>query len=361
VNFTLSLADPLLGSGQGIAMVTDAAGNLCRVTAAYTPVPAGPIQNLPLYLEPALGIKFYVGQGTAVTSGTAILAGHTPNPDDVGCLPACFQFTADSLVLLIESPIAGDTLAAHDINGGNDLRLLFKHPSDRCPYVDVSDSVQGLIVDPRLSGGAKWSTVQFAAAIQSPGCTPSRRQDEDRDGFSFGGNTSPASADCNDANPDISPGATEVCNGIDDDCDGSVDEGILCGTIQIQAVVNTVSDGNVTKNEPLVGTEVRIYDQANPCVAAFGNSPQNYSQIWGSGGYINPGCLSVTSGGTDESGNVTFFVAPGSYIAIGRPAPPFQQYRIGATVGTVNAGGFARKQIQLVVDTNGNVVPSRTP
>ena len=35
-----------------------------------------------------------------------------------------------------------------------------------------------------------------------------------------------ASSDCDDADPAVYPGAEEACNGVDDDCDGGVDEGL---------------------------------------------------------------------------------------------------------------------------------------
>jgi len=32
--------------------------------------------------------------------------------------------------------------------------------------------------------------------------------------------------DCNDGNAAVHPGVTEACNGVDDDCDAVVDEGV---------------------------------------------------------------------------------------------------------------------------------------
>jgi hypothetical protein len=42
--------------------------------------------------------------------------------------------------------------------------------------------------------------------------------DDDEDGFLD-------CEDCDDSDPHVHPGAAERCNGVDDDCDGSIDEG----------------------------------------------------------------------------------------------------------------------------------------
>jgi Putative metal-binding motif len=53
--------------------------------------------------------------------------------------------------------------------------------------------------------------------VKAPGGTCA---DVDRDGDGF-----TDCGDCDDSNPAVHPGATEVCNGIDDNCNGLVDEG----------------------------------------------------------------------------------------------------------------------------------------
>ncbi|MEZ4933104.1 MAG: putative metal-binding motif-containing protein [Saprospiraceae bacterium] len=52
--------------------------------------------------------------------------------------------------------------------------------------------------------------------------------DADGDGFT-------SDVDCDDNNPSINPNATEVCNGIDDNCDGQSDEGLLLNTYYADA------------------------------------------------------------------------------------------------------------------------------
>ena len=57
-------------------------------------------------------------------------------------------------------------------------------------------------------------------------CVPSRlpddENDRDRDGFTV------SEGDCDDEDPEVHPGAAEVCNAKDDDCDGEVDGADAC-------------------------------------------------------------------------------------------------------------------------------------
>jgi hypothetical protein len=76
-------------------------------------------------------------------------------------------------------------------------------------------------------------TAALARALEiRPGC-PLTYLDLDGDGFGDDGTAAfscepgrlASGGDCNGADPLTHPGATEVCNGLDDDCDGAIDEG----------------------------------------------------------------------------------------------------------------------------------------
>ena len=60
--------------------------------------------------------------------------------------------------------------------------------------------------------------------------TPACPDGTDNDGDGYGEGC-PAGGDCNDSNPLVNEGAEEVCNYLDDDCDGETDEGVItaCG------------------------------------------------------------------------------------------------------------------------------------
>ena len=98
----------------------------------------------------------------------------------------------------------------------------------------------------------------------TPGCA-------DRDGDGFGSGSACGAQDCDDTNPRVFPGAAEVCNGVDDDCDGSSDN-LPAKDCGVGACMRTVpgcsnkQDTTCTPGTPVVETCNGADDDCNGLV-----------------------------------------------------------------------------------------------
>ncbi|MCB9665242.1 MAG: putative metal-binding motif-containing protein [Alphaproteobacteria bacterium] len=78
----------------------------------------------------------------------------------------------------------------------------------------------------------------LAACAGAPELPCDARFDADRDGHDD-------CADCDDADPAVFPGAVELCNGVDDDCDGVVDDSPADATPELCNGVDDDCDGQI--------------------------------------------------------------------------------------------------------------------
>lgn len=118
--------------------------------------------------------------------------------------------------------------------------------------------------------------------------------DSDNDGYGTGPGTSLCSnpgvgfaiisGDCDDGNPAISPGATEICNGLDDDCNGSTDDGL---TFTVYYTDNDLDD---------YGTGAGTSLCSNPG-AGYSKTPGDCND---SDASINPGATESCNGLDDD-------------------------------------------------------------
>jgi hypothetical protein len=238
VNLRAVPCDSLL-DGQGTVLVTDVSGKTCELPVTFRDVNPGPVNGL--LICSGSGTLLSVSNPVSGPGGPAACSVEAPGPDDPSLPPGYDASPSDDpfpcTVMTIKSPISGSTLMSYKKDGvfEPNLRLLYSHFDGTVfpPFADITSSVDQIATltpDPtRVQGTGNWSQVKVTCATLSSCTTVGPSEDFDGDGVPRCPATTGGAFDCNDQLASIHPGATEICNGMDDNCDGQIDEGHPAG------------------------------------------------------------------------------------------------------------------------------------
>jgi hypothetical protein len=222
----------------------------------------------------------------------------------------------------------------------------------RCELPDGGDGDAGA---PQADGGGPDGNDVDAGQLdggdagQGP-CTAFTYLDRDLDSFGAPGSGAvqcgpgrvPQAGDCNDVDPLTSPAGTEVCNGLDDDCDGLVDDGV-CAPIVAPAWKRIGSAGTTwasawswRSGSVWVGgaSEVRRLTSGGATAVVGDSCPGNIVAVWAA-----PSGRAQIGGGT----NGVTRIAPHEVGAIGcGDTTQYSAEALGSLVGfPLSDGGVA--------------------
>ena len=157
--------------------------------------------------------------------------------------------------------------------------------------------------------------------------------------------------------------ATEVCDGLDNDCNAVVDD---TEVLEIFANRHTVGFGSHpgSTKEPFESIEVCAYDKSDgSCsrVTCGGISHQNYQCIVDSCGTDDDELIFCCT--TDDFGECVINAPPGDYIVISAEATTTKTVLpdpLGVSASDLVCGELKQKHLQQIVKADGKKVPGKT-
>ena len=166
--------------------------------------------------------------------------------------------------------------------------------------------------------------------------------DDDNDGWvecavdsgGWDGSTISGGEDCDDGNSSVNPGATEVCDGVDNECDGDTDEGLLgtgasCPATDCQAVL--ANNPSAASGSYTLGAGSSTYTAScqmsidgggwtqltSSHLATLSSTSRNYLYTYGSAWYRSPTTSAVWSWSSYQVATGTYTYASSGNTAQG--------------------------------------------
>ncbi|WP_339627168.1 MopE-related protein [uncultured Winogradskyella sp.] len=174
------------------------------------------------------------------------------------------------------------------------------------PYAYVSDNTDCDGTDADEFPGQTWyidADRDGYASSTTVSCT------RPTNGFILSELSAAGTDDCNDSSNVVYPGAPEICDGMDNDCDGLIDEGIIKPLFYVDADGDGYGDSNDTGS--------------GYCVSPGVGYSSNNSDCDDSNSAINPAAVEIGGNSVDENcdgnlfvvgdyayGGVVFYIAP---------------------------------------------------